>query len=191
MAIPLIYGFPRRVRTRSTRFGMQNLGGARLPKDRRTLPGLNMFRHRSTILSRQTRRAVPRMCHHLQCDRTIDQTARQRSGIAPRFGFLGTTRLRENRIVLPEPRPTDVARRLFKCRQANLHLLFAICHCRVAASPYHSNPAAAKSANNASRCAEERGTNGGRIFSQPGSFRDSAKIAFNAGITGYFRSVRP
>jgi hypothetical protein len=56
---------------------------------------------------------------------------------------------------------------------------------------YRSFSLATKSANNASRCAAESGTNGGRIFSQPGSFRDAAKIAFNAGITGYFRSVRP
>ena len=48
-------------------------GGARLPKELGTLPGLNVFRRQSTILGRQTRRAVPRMCHHLSSDRPVDQ----------------------------------------------------------------------------------------------------------------------
>ena len=124
----------------SARFGMPKIGGARLPKDRRTLPGLNMFRHRSTILGRQTRRAVPRMCHHLQRDRTIDQTARQRSGVAPRFCFW--TRLCSAktesccRSLAP---PTSRAGSSNADRQI-CYLLFAICHCRVAARPTIQTP---------------------------------------------------
>src|ERR1700740_1103652 len=59
---------------------------------------------------------------------------------------------------------------------------------RAGARPYRS---ALSSASSSSRCVAESGINGGRTGSHPRSSGESAKIDFNAGMTGYFRRALP